>query len=91
MVTVLTCVPGANPTFAPLLRKKEEGELPVGQHTHAELIRTSRPAYLLINERGRNGRRCKDGGASPGIASPLYNRMMMRWTRKRGGGFVGSR
>ena len=60
MVTVLTGMPGANPssTFALSQQKekrKEKGELPpLGQQrTRAELIQTSRPAYLLINEHKR--------------------------------------
>lgn len=55
MVTVLTGMPGANPSSTFALSQKEKKELPLGQRTRAELIQTSRPAYLLINEHKRTG------------------------------------
>lgn len=60
-MTVLTGMPGAtNPssTFALSQKEKKRKErrvIPLGQRTRAELIQTSRPAYLLINEHKRTG------------------------------------
>ena len=80
MVTVLTGMPGANPssTFALSQKeKKKKGELPLGQRTRAELIQTSRPAYLLINEHKQRGVAVRAvAPLTPGSGSP--DGMMMR-------------